>query len=454
MTVTDSLKSFAAYMAASLFVCLLLAESASAEKRVALVLGNGAYRHAPHLPNPPNDSQDVAAALTRSGFEVIAGRDFTKDAMDEAIIRFSRAARNADVAMFYYSGHAMQFGGVNYLVPVDAALADEADLRRMIRVDEIVADLQQAKNLRILVLDSCRDNPLAEQLKRSIGATRALSVQRGLAKIGSPEGMIVSYATQSGRTAEDGSGRNSPYTRAFLKHIEAQDEIGTIFRRIATDVYESTRHEQLPELSLSLIGEFYLRGRVEAAASAKPTAVEPCAGAPDHWKSAEAIGSAAAFEDHLARFGNCAFAGLAKTRMDHLKAKAKPADAPPITRTPAANPSVALAPSTTAWPAKTPGYSEWLTPTEYQKLFDAMHRERKYPRIVEATPYTDAVVLLHAIFEPYPTDQFSFYSYVRMTRERFEQRNEFFRRDGYTLVHQQSVVVRGVELIQATWTRQ
>src|SRR5215471_1165077 len=180
--------------------------------------------------------------------------------------------------MFYYSGHALQFNGVNYLAPVDAKLTDEADLRRLARVDDVVADLQQAKNLRILVLDSCRDNPLAEDLKRSIGRTRALTLTRGLAKIDTPLGMIVAYATQAGRTAEDGSGRNSPYTTAFLAHIETPEEIGTIFRRISTDVYESTGKTQLPELSLSLTGEFYLRGKVEIAirpdAGAKPSPVD------------------------------------------------------------------------------------------------------------------------------------------------------------------------------------
>jgi uncharacterized caspase-like protein len=217
-----------------------------AETRVALVVGNGAYQNTPKLPNPPNDAAAVAASLKRSGFEVVVATDLDKSAMDAATIQFARVARTADVAMFYYSGHALQFGGVNYLVPVDAKLADEADLRRMIRVDEIVSDLQQAKNLRILVLDACRDNPLAEEMKRSIGTTRALSLQRGLAKIDSPQGMIVAYATQSGRTAEDGDGRNSPYTAAFVKNIEAQEEIGTIFRRISSDVYETTKHNQLP----------------------------------------------------------------------------------------------------------------------------------------------------------------------------------------------------------------
>ncbi|OQW55303.1 MAG: hypothetical protein A4S14_00565 [Proteobacteria bacterium SG_bin9] len=244
---------------------MLSVAPALAEKRVALVVGNGAYVQAPRLPNPKNDAEDVSAALKRVGFEVIVGLDLDKPAMDSAAIRFARAARDADVAIFYYSGHAMQYAGVNYLMPVDAKLTDEADLRLMVRTDSIVADLQQAKNLRILVLDSCRDNPIAEELKRSIGRTRAAGLSRGLAKIDTPEGMIVAYATQAGRTAEDGLGRNSPYTTAFLKYIEQQDEIGTVFRRISADVFETTKRTQLPELSLSLIGEYYLKGRVQAA---------------------------------------------------------------------------------------------------------------------------------------------------------------------------------------------
>jgi hypothetical protein len=124
------------------------------------------------------------------------------------------------------------------------------------------------------VLDSCRDNPLADQLRRSIGASRALPLQRDLARIDGPEGMIIAYATQAGRTADDGHGRNSPYTTAFLKHIDEKEEIGSIFRRISNDVYETTKHEQLPELSLSLIGEFYLNGKLQipVAPTSEPSA--------------------------------------------------------------------------------------------------------------------------------------------------------------------------------------
>jgi branched-chain amino acid transport system substrate-binding protein len=295
-------------------------EPAHADRRVALVVGNGAYQNAPSLPNPRNDAQDVGASLRRAGFETIIGLDLDQKGMQDTAIKFSRAARTADVAIFYYSGHAIQYAGVNYLAPIDAKLNDEADLRRLVKVDEVVADLQQAKNLRILVLDSCRDNPLAEQLKRSIGVTRAMAVQRGLAKIDSPQGMIVAYATQAGRTADDGNGRNSPYTAAFLKRIDENEEIGTVFRRVSADVYETTKHEQLPELSLSLIGEFYLHGRLDVTV-ATPSS-DSCNAASDHWRSAEAIGTIAAFEDHLARFSNCAFAGLARAKLDTLKSKA------------------------------------------------------------------------------------------------------------------------------------
>jgi uncharacterized caspase-like protein len=215
---------------AVMLVCLGILP-AHAEKR-ALVIGNGAYKSAQRLPNPRNNAEDVSAALKHEGFDTIVGLDLDKSGMEDATIAFARAARDADVAMFYYSGHAMQFAGTNYLMPVDAKLTDEADLRRMTRVDGIVADLQQARNLRILVLDSCLDNPLADDLKRSIGLTRAASIPRGLARIDAPQGMIVAYATQSGRTAEDGVGRNSPYTAAFLRHVEAPDEIGTVFRQV------------------------------------------------------------------------------------------------------------------------------------------------------------------------------------------------------------------------------
>ncbi|WP_027567742.1 caspase family protein [Bradyrhizobium sp. URHA0013] len=309
----------------ALLACWLSVAPASAETRVALVIGNGAYASTAKLPNPSHDAEDVAASLKRSGFEVLQGIDLRQADMQDLTIRFARAASKADVAMFYYSGHAMQYNGVNYLMPVDAVLSDEADLKRFVRVDDIVNDLQQAKNLRILILDSCRDNPLAETLKRSAGMTRAASIGRGLSKVEAPRGTIVSFSTQSGQTAADGSGRNSPYTTAFLKHIEEPQEIGEVFRDISSDVYDSSGKTQLPELSLSIIGKFYLNGPVSvtiapAAPQAAPRA-DPCAAAEAHWKAADGIGTLGAYEDHLTRFPNCIFATLAKARIEGLKQK-------------------------------------------------------------------------------------------------------------------------------------
>lgn len=262
---------------------------------------------------------------------------------------------------------------------------------------------------------------------------------RGLAKMEAPIGTLIAFSTQAGQQAEDGHGHNSPYTTAFLKHIDEPSEIGDIFRDISADVYRATDNRQLPELSLSIIGKFYLQGTVQvtvpqAATAPKP---DPCAAAETHWKAADLLGTIDAYEDHIARFPSCAFAGLAQRRIDKLKAsqaKAMPAITP------------------AELPTRTPGYSEWLTPTEYQKLFDAKVRERQYPQIVEATVYGDGI-LLHAMFVPCPTGRFFFYSYTGMSRDVFNQRNQLFQRDGYTLAHQQSVVLSGSELVQATWTR-
>jgi uncharacterized caspase-like protein len=306
-------------------LCLnVLGGPAMADKKVALVIGNSAYKNAPLLSNPRNDANDVAASLERSGFKTISGVDLDRSGMDEVIIRFAREVRDADVALFYYGGHALQFAGINYLIPIDAKVTDDADLRLMTRVDDIVAELKSAKALRILVLDSCRNNPFTEELKRSAGAQRAMSIQRGLAAIENSAGMIVSYATQAGRTASDGVGRNSPYTAAFLRHIEEPEEIGTIFRRIAADVYETSGRTQLPELSLSVIGELYLNGRLDIAVKPRLPASDPCTAAADHWRSAQALGTLAAFEDHVARFPTCSFAGLAQSRIAVLAASPNP----------------------------------------------------------------------------------------------------------------------------------
>jgi len=267
-------------LALGLVLWFVTQADAVADRRIALVIGNGVYTKAPHLFNPAHDAQDVAAALKRIDFDVIRATDLDRAGMQDAVIRFARAAQSADVGMFYYSGHAIQFKGVNYLMPVDAKLDDEADLYRFTKVEDVLGYLQQAKALKILVLDACRNNPLAEALKRSIGLTRAASLPRGLARIEAPIGTIISYATQAGQTASDGKGRNSPYTTEFLKHIEQPSEIGDIFRAISADVYHASGQTQLPELSLSIVDKFYLKGSISVNLPPQPTPLDPSAVAP------------------------------------------------------------------------------------------------------------------------------------------------------------------------------
>jgi tetratricopeptide (TPR) repeat protein len=230
-------------------------------KRVALVIGNAAYTHTQALANPKNDAADMAAVLTRLGFTVIFEQDLNKQGMDDTFRRFAREVKSADAALFYYAGHAMQFEGVNYLMPVDAKLADEADVPyEMAKLDDVVADMARMSGVRIAVLDACRNNPLEEQLKRSVASTRGIAPTRGLARIARPEGLIVAYATQSGNVAADGTGRNSPFTGALLKNIETPGlEVGTLFRRVMGAVKQETGGKQHPELSVLFDGEFYFK---------------------------------------------------------------------------------------------------------------------------------------------------------------------------------------------------
>ena len=247
-----------------LFVLGLIVTSsaASAERRVALVIGNSAYRNTLALPNPGHDAADIAAALRKVGFAVSEGHDLDKRGMDDAFRTFARTAASADVALFYYSGHGLQFQGANYLMPVDAKLEGEEDLPyEMSRVDDIVADLQRASGVRILMLDACRDNPLAQQLQARLGASRSAGLSRGLARLEQTAGVIIAYATQPGAVAADGSGRNSPFAAAFLGEVDKPGlEVGRMFRRIARSVYDGTGGKQLPEVSLSVLGDFYFAG--------------------------------------------------------------------------------------------------------------------------------------------------------------------------------------------------
>ena len=249
--------------------------SAAAEKRVALVIGNSDYRDVPVLANPRNDAEDVAAALKRLGFETTVGLDADRAGMEKAIETFATAVEDADVAVFYYAGHGMQHQGVNYLMPVDANLQSAAGLRRLTKLNDIVADVKRARTLRIMILDACRDNPLVDVLENAPAAVASRGTRSvGLAKLstrtaggGDPVaaapargGDIIVYAAESGQTAADGVGRNSPFSAAFVRNVETEgQEVVALVRRVALSVQQETNGGQRPELSLAVPFEFYFK---------------------------------------------------------------------------------------------------------------------------------------------------------------------------------------------------
>jgi uncharacterized caspase-like protein len=248
------MRRMAAFACAVMLLCVGVSPS-HADKRVALVVGNAAYKSTAALANPGNDAEDMAAALRRVGFAVVLARNLDKRGMDQAVADFGRAAQDADAALFYYAGHGMQYRGLNYLMPVDARLEDQFSLNsEMTRLDDVLSSLDQTHGVKILVLDACRRNPLADRL----ATTRDFAANRGLARLGPTNGMVVAYATQPDQLAADGSGRNSPFTAALIKEInEPGLEIGTMFRRVSVEVNKRTAGRQTPEISFSLLSEFY-----------------------------------------------------------------------------------------------------------------------------------------------------------------------------------------------------
>jgi caspase domain-containing protein len=210
------LAMWARVVVAIILLLLPAAAFAQAEKRVALVIGNSAYQHTPKLANPTNDAADMAAALKKHGFKVIEGFDLDKPAFDRKVRDFATTLKQAEAGVFFYAGHGLQVAGQNYLVPIDAkAEGIEALDFEMVRVDVIHRLMENQTNTNILFLDACRDNPLARNLARSMG-TRSSEIGRGLAQVQSGVGTLISFSTQPGNVALDGSGRNSSFAGRWL----------------------------------------------------------------------------------------------------------------------------------------------------------------------------------------------------------------------------------------------
>jgi uncharacterized caspase-like protein len=228
--------------------------------RVALIIGNGGYAHVSRLPNPPRDAALVAQALREVGFtSVRLENDLDRDGMGRVLAEFAEVVEGADWAVIYYAGHGIEVGGTNYLVPVDARLASDRDVAaETVRLDDLLARVDGARRLRVVMLDACRDNPFIRQMRRTL-ATRA--VGRGLALIEPRGSTLVSYAARAGQLALDGEGANSPYVAALVRHLVRPGlEISRLFRLVRDEVLEATGREQEPFVYGSLGAEdFYFR---------------------------------------------------------------------------------------------------------------------------------------------------------------------------------------------------
>lgn len=223
------------------------APAAAGGRRVALVIGNGAYKNVHALPNPPRDSRLIAGALRDVGFQtVISVSDLTRDRFFEALQTFAAEAEKADWAVVYYAGHGFEIGGVNYLVPVDAKLAADRDAEtQAVALEQVIAAVGAARKVRLVMLDACRDNPFAPTMQHTLSLKL---VDKGFSNIEPGAGFMVVYAAKHGETAMDGDGSaDSPFATALARDIkQPKVEIRKLFDIVRDDVWSATRHEQQP----------------------------------------------------------------------------------------------------------------------------------------------------------------------------------------------------------------
>lgn len=226
-------------------------DKTKSERRVALVIGNGAYQHTSPLKNPTNDAQDVAEALQHFNFQVILKINADLESMANAVFEFGEKLKGGGIGLFYYAGHGLQVKGENYLLPVDANLTREDDVKRKaISANDIVEKMGEGKShLNLVFLDACRNNPFP-------ASSRA--VTRGLGGMSAPNGTLLIYSTNPDNVALDGNGRNGTYTKHLLQKIsEPGVEVGMLLRKVRTAVKDETAGQQVPWENGSIEGEFY-----------------------------------------------------------------------------------------------------------------------------------------------------------------------------------------------------
>ena len=296
------------------------ATATQSERRVALVIGNGAYTKAKPLRNPTNDATDMAKVLKDLGFEVISGVDLNKRQMENLIRDFGAKLASGGVGLFYYAGHGIQVAGENYLIPVNAEIPQEDEVTyEAVSVGRILTKMTTAKNdLNIVILDACRNNPFA----RSWRGFRDAANSDGLAKISPPTGTLMLYATEPGKVAADGVGRNGLFTESLLQHIlKPNVNYDQIVLAVSKDVWERSNRQQLPWKEGNSLRDFYfLREETKGVKSNESivAAKTPVQQESEAWSLINGSIEAEDFRQFLKEFPKGVNTGKARIKLDEL----------------------------------------------------------------------------------------------------------------------------------------
>ena len=296
-------------------------QPAFAGKRVAFVVGNSSYQNVVPLTNPANDATAITEMFRKAAFDVVESRrDLKNTEMRRALRDFTEKARDADIAVIYYAGHGIEVDGTNYLIPVDAVLERDTDAYdEAIALDRILQAIEPAKQLRLVILDACRDNPFAKSMKRTV-ASRSLG--RGLAGVEpSRPNTLIAFAAKGGSTAADGDNKNSPFTTALLKYLAQPGlELGKAFRLVRDDVMNATGNRQEPFVYGSLGGN-------DVALVPAPVAVPAPAGNANadlrrDYELAERVGTKEAWDSFIRANPSGFYTDLAQAQRNKLAAEA------------------------------------------------------------------------------------------------------------------------------------
>ncbi len=306
-----------------LAMTLITAPAAHAERRVALVIGNASYSSAASLRNPRNDANDMAETLKKLGFEVQLGLDLDQKSFASTIEDFARALDGADVGLFFYAGHGLQLNDKNYLVSVNARLENEFLLAaETMDLTSIVRLMESKAAVNLVFLDACRNNPLAENLRRGLEATkRSAALGRGLARVEpTSRDTLIAFAAAPGQVAADGNDRNSPFTASLLRNIpRPKVEVSVMLKEVSADVRRATANAQRPQQLSDMSRTFYFAAEPAAAEASAPAPKIATAPAGDDraldvafWSAAQSANDCESTRVYLQRFPNGAFVDLAR----------------------------------------------------------------------------------------------------------------------------------------------